>query len=64
MNKVKSLIKEVKKPKASVGDTIKELKEEIKTLNLQVSGLVDANRDLRMTLKEQSRKLRHYEEKR
>tara|TARA_B100000745_G_scaffold298835_1_gene248286 strand:+ start:53 stop:247 length:195 start_codon:yes stop_codon:yes gene_type:complete len=64
LNKVKSLIKEVKKPKASVGDTIKELKEEIKTLNLQVSGLVDANRDLRMTLKEQSRKLRHYEEKR
>lgn len=64
LRQVKSLVKDIKKPKASVGRTIKELKEEIETLRLQVSGLVDANRDLRVQLKEQNKKLRQYEGKR
>ncbi|GAB1257065.1 hypothetical protein NBRC116494_15670 [Aurantivibrio plasticivorans] len=61
LKQVKSLVKKVKTPKATVGNTIKGLKEEIETLNLQVAGLVDANRDLRVKLNEQDRKLRQYE---
>lgn len=63
LQKVKSLVKDVKKPKTSVGSTIKELKEEIEILSLQVAGLVDANRELRIQLKEQDRRLRLYEGK-